>query len=159
VLLETIDVWRKDHPGKRRLGEDVPIGFEPIGIVEGTAAYALHGREPLEQETQMGAALRAEIDSQHTPVVERAMIVGGDCAALEFDICCQEYRLHQKRASGQALTESAVANRRSFRIAGGSIPDVPAKAAAVMDFRHLLPPIAHLQTRHPLIVHRPASKY
>ena len=78
------------------------------------------------------------------------MITGADCAALDFDICYQEYRFHQKRASGQTLTESAVTNRRSFRVAEGSIPDVTAKAATLMDSRHVFPQVVRMRALNSL---------
>jgi hypothetical protein len=70
-------------------------------------------------------------------VVGRAMNIGVDDTGLDFDICLQEYRLHEERASGQTLTESAMANCRSFRVAERPISDVPAQATALMNFRHL----------------------
>ena len=51
----------ENHPGNRRVRENVPVGLEPVGIVKRPAAYALEGSEAADAAAAMEVSyLRAD---------------------------------------------------------------------------------------------------
>src|SRR5690606_16659198 len=93
---------------------------------------------PLESESDVGSASRAELQVKPAARLVRDMAILRQQPTVELHLVAIEYGLHRERAAGPSLAPGAMANGHSDWITAGRVAYCPAHAPPFMPLRHRL---------------------
>jgi hypothetical protein len=140
VLLEAGRVRWNQNPALSGSRPNMPLHLDAGRIVECPAQHRPHVRSSLERASHRGAATRTELQPDPAAAFVGAMLVDREWAAGDLHILLPKRHPHAERATGAAPAKGAMADRRPLRLSSYSISYCAAKAATLLNFRHVAPP-------------------